>query len=61
MADRARLGIRISRDFKRLIERYVESDPAYASISDFARAAFREKIRKDAPWLYEETARVHVP
>lgn len=57
MADRVRVGIRIPRDLKELIDRYLDSDPAYVNISEFARSAFREKIKKDAPWLYEEIAR----
>ncbi|GAI59394.1 unnamed protein product, partial [marine sediment metagenome] len=29
----------------------------YLNISEFAREALREKIQKDAPWLYEEVLR----
>ena len=57
MADRVRVGIRIPQEFKNLIDRYLERDPTYVNISDFARSAFREKIIKDAPWLYEEVVR----
>lgn len=57
MADRVRIGIRIPQDLKTLIDRYLELDPTYVNISDFARSAFREKIIKETPWLYEEIVR----
>lgn len=57
MADRVRVGIRIPQELKKLIDRYLELDPTYVNISDFARSAFREKIIKETPWLYEEIVR----
>lgn len=54
MGDKVRVGIRIPKDLKKLIDRYLEYDPTYVNVSEFARSAFREKIRKDAPQLYEE-------
>lgn len=57
MVDRVRVGIRIPQEFKNLIDRYLERDPTYVNMSDFARSAFREKIIKDAPWLYEEVVK----
>ena len=54
MGDKVRVGIRIPKDLKKLIDRYLEYDPTYVNVSEFARSAFREKIRKDAPRLYEE-------
>ena len=57
LADRVRVGIRITQDLKKLIDRYLDWDPAYVNISEFARSAFREKIKNDAPWLYDEIAR----
>ena len=52
-----RVGIRIPQELKKLIDRYLELDPTYVNISDFARSAFREKIIKETPWLYEEIVR----
>jgi len=57
LADRVRLGIKVSQDLKKLIDMYLDSDPTYVNISEFARSAFREKIKKDTPWLYEEISR----
>lgn len=57
MANRIRLGIRIPIDLKKLIDKYLDSDPSYINISEFARSAFREKIKNDTPWLYEEITR----
>lgn len=57
LADRVRVGIRIPQELKKLIDRYLELDPTYVNISDFARSAFREKIIKETPWLYEEIVR----
>lgn len=57
MADGVRVGIRIPQNLKKLIDKYLDSYPAYFNISEFARSAFREKIVKDTPWLYEEIAR----
>jgi len=54
LGDKVRVGIRVPKDLKKLIDRYLEYDPTYVNISEFARSAFREKIRKDAPQLYEE-------
>lgn len=53
MGDKVRVGIRVPKDLKKLIDRYLEYDPTYVNVSEFARSAFREKIRKDAPQLYE--------
>lgn len=57
LTDRVRVGIRIPQELKKLIDRYLDSDPTYVNVSEFARSAFREKIMKDTPWLYEEIAR----
>jgi len=54
LGDKVRVGIRVPKDLKKLIDRYLEYDPTYVNVSEFARSAFREKIRKDAPQLYEE-------
>jgi len=57
LADRVKIGIRISQELKKLIDMYLEREPTYINISDFARSAFREKIIKETPWLYEEIVR----
>lgn len=57
MADRVRLGIKVPQSLKKLIDIYLDSDPTYINISEFARSAFREKIKKDTPWLYEKASR----
>ncbi|GAG94703.1 unnamed protein product [marine sediment metagenome] len=57
MADRVTLGIKVSQDLKKLIDMYLDTDPTYVNISEFARSAFREKIKKDTPWLYEKISR----
>ncbi len=57
MADRVSLGIKVPQRLKKLIDMYLDSDPTYVNISEFARSAFREKILKDTPWLYEEVSR----
>ena len=57
MADRVRLGIKVPQSLKKLIDMYLDSEPTYVNISEFARSAFSEKIKKDTPWLYEEVSR----
>ncbi|GAI81451.1 unnamed protein product, partial [marine sediment metagenome] len=37
--------------------KFLETSATYLNISEFARAALREKIQRDAPWLYEEVFR----
>ena len=41
----------------KLINKFLETSATYLNISEFARAALREKIQRDAPWLYEEVLR----
>lgn len=57
MEDRDRVGIRLPSSLSRLITRFLETNTTYLSISEFARAALREKIQRDAPWLLEEITR----
>ena len=45
------LNVRIPRTLKELIGEYVALD-THKDASEFARDAFREKIRRDAPELY---------
>ena len=44
------VNVRITPTFKKIIEKYIDQD-TYINISDFARDALREKIKRDAPWL----------
>ena len=47
------LNIRVPSTLKELIEKYV-SMGTHTNISDFTRDAIRQKLRKDAPQLYEQ-------
>ena len=51
--DTVNINVRVTSTFKKIIEKYIDQD-TYINISDFARDALREKIRRDAPWLIEE-------
>ena len=44
------INVRITPTFKKIIEKYIDKD-IYINMSDFARDALREKIKRDAPWL----------
>ncbi len=44
------INVRITPTFKKIIEKYIAQD-TYINMSDFARDALREKIKRDAPWL----------
>ena len=47
------LNIRVPSTLKELIQKYVLMD-THTNISDFTRDAIRQKLRKDAPQLYEQ-------
>ena len=47
------INVRVTSTFKKIIEKYIDQD-TYINVSDFARDAFREKIRRDAPWFIDE-------
>lgn len=47
------LNIRIPATLKDFMERYVAMD-CHVNISDFAREAIREKIKRDAPQFYKQ-------
>jgi len=47
------VNVRITPTLKKIIEKYIAQD-TYINISDFARNALREKIKRDAPWLIDE-------
>lgn len=57
MEDKDLVGIRLPSNLKKLINRFLETSATYLNISEFARAALREKIQRDAPWLYEDVLR----
>ncbi len=44
------INVRITPTFKKIIEKYIDQG-TYINMSDFARDALREKIKRDAPWL----------
>jgi len=47
------VNVRITPTFKKIIQKYI-AQGTYINISDFARDALREKIKRDAPWLIVE-------
>ena len=47
------INVRITPTLKKIIEKYIDKD-THINVSDFARDALREKIRRDAPWLIDE-------
>lgn len=47
------LSVRVTKPLAKLVEKYLVLD-AHMNKSDFVRDAIREKIKKDAPWLYEK-------
>ncbi|MBU0777524.1 ribbon-helix-helix domain-containing protein [Patescibacteria group bacterium] len=54
------LGIRVTPTMKNIIEKYIGVG-AYINISDFGREALREKIRREASSLLEETVNTEQP
>lgn len=50
------VNVRITPTLKKIIEKYIDQD-TYINISDFARDALREKIKRDAPWLIDDVMR----
>jgi len=47
------VNVRITPTLKKIIEKYIDQD-TYINISDFARDAIREKIKRDAQWLIDD-------
>jgi len=47
------INVRITPTLKKIIEKYIDQD-TYINMSDFARDALREKIKRDAPWFFED-------
>ncbi len=54
------VNVRITPTLKKIIEKYIDLD-TYINLSDFARDALREKIKRDAPWLIVETLKPDDP
>jgi len=50
------VNVRITPTLKKIIEKYIEAD-THINISDFARDALREKMKREAPWFLEEMLR----
>jgi Arc/MetJ-type ribon-helix-helix transcriptional regulator len=48
-----RLNIRVPARLKKLVKKYVQNG-FHANVSEFAREAFREKLARDAPELYQQ-------
>ncbi len=47
------ISVKITKPLLRAIKEYMKLD-AHVTISDFVRDAIRDKIKTDAPWLYEK-------
>jgi len=58
--EKVNINVRITPTLKKIIEKYVALD-THINLSDFARDALREKIKRDAPWFLEEILRAEVP
>lgn len=54
------INVRITPTLKKIIEKYIDKD-THINVSDFARDALREKIRRDAPWFIEEILKSEDP
>jgi len=54
------INVRITPTLKKIIEKYIDSD-TYINMSDFARDALREKIRREAPWVFKEIKKFEDP
>lgn len=61
LEDKDRVGIRLPPKLKKLINRFLETSATYLNTSELVRAALREKIQRDAPWLQEEVLRPEEP
>ncbi len=46
------LNVRVPQNLKKLMKEYIELD-AHKDLSELTRDALREKIKRDAPHLYE--------
>jgi Arc/MetJ-type ribon-helix-helix transcriptional regulator len=50
------ITVKVTKSLHEMIKRFLRLD-AHVTLSDFVRDAIREKIKRDAPWLYEEMLR----
>jgi len=57
LEDKDKFTIRAPPNLIKLIDKFLETGATYLNLSEFARAALREKIQRDAPWLLEEMVR----
>ena len=48
------INVRIPPKLKKLVFRYLDIDDTYVNLSEFTRAAIREKVERRTPWLFEE-------
>jgi Arc/MetJ-type ribon-helix-helix transcriptional regulator len=47
------ISVKVTKPLFELIKEYIKLD-AHVTLSDFVRDAIRDKIKNDAPWLYEK-------
>jgi Arc/MetJ-type ribon-helix-helix transcriptional regulator len=47
------VSVRVTKPLFEMIKEYMKLD-AHVTLSDFVRDAIRDKIKNDAPWLYEK-------
>jgi len=52
------INFRVTPTLKKIIEKYIDQD-TYINVSEFARDALREKIRRDAPQFFKEMFRAN--
>ena len=47
------ISVKVTKPLYEIIRKFLDLD-AHVTLSDFVRDAIRDKIKSDAPWLYEE-------
>jgi metal-responsive CopG/Arc/MetJ family transcriptional regulator len=47
------VSVKVTKPLYDIIKKFLDLD-AHVTLSDFIRDAIRDKIKSDAPWLYEE-------
>jgi hypothetical protein len=47
------ISVKVTKQLAQMIKQYMELD-THVTLSDFVRDAIRDKIKTDAPWLYEK-------
>lgn len=48
------INVRVTPKLRKVIDRFLEIRDIYLNVSDFTREAMREKIQREAPYIYEE-------